>query len=52
MMAIGIMSAIKVNDSSYLSSAQLPGGEPLVGRGLHLRALTSKAAFRSLNLLE
>jgi prepilin-type N-terminal cleavage/methylation domain-containing protein len=52
MMAIGVVAAIKVNDGAYRSEAQLPGGEPLVGQGLHLRALMSKAAFRSLNLLE
>lgn len=52
MLAIGIMSAIKVNDHLYTSTAQLPGGSPIVATGLHLRALSSKAAFRSLNLLE
>ncbi len=52
MMAIGVISAIRVNGGSYHSEAQLPGGEALAGDGLHLRALMSKAAFRSLNLLE
>jgi hypothetical protein len=52
MLAIGIVAAIKVNDPLYTSTAQLPGGQPIVGTGLHLRALSSKAAFRSLNLLE
>jgi hypothetical protein len=52
MLAIGVIAAIKVNDHLYTSTAQLPGGLPIVGTGLHLRALSSKAAFRSLNLLE
>jgi type II secretory pathway pseudopilin PulG len=52
MLQIGVISAIRVNDDGYTSEAQLPGGVPIVGRALHLRALTSRAAFRSLNLLE
>jgi hypothetical protein len=46
------VSAIRVNDNGYSSEAQLRGGAPIVGTALHLRALTSRAAFRSLNLLE
>jgi len=52
MIHIGVMAAIKVNDPNYTSEAQLPGAPPEIGTALHLRALTSKAAFRSLNLLE
>jgi hypothetical protein len=52
MLQIGVVSAIRVNDNGYSSEAQLRGGEPIVGTALHLRALTSRAAFRSLNLLE
>ena len=52
MIRVGVMAAVKVNDPSYVTSAQLPGGLVITGRSLHLRALSSKAAFRSLNLLE
>jgi hypothetical protein len=52
MLQIGVVSAIRVNDDGYTSEAQLPGGVRIVGQALHLRALTSRAAFRSLNLLE
>ena len=52
MIRIGVVGAVKVNDSSYQTSAQLPGGGVHDGAGLHLRAISSKAAFRSLNLLE
>ena len=52
MLAIGVIAAIKVNDQLYTSKAQLPGGVPFEVTALHLRALSSKAAFRSLNLLE
>jgi hypothetical protein len=52
MLQVGVVSAIRVNDNGYVSEARLPGGLPIVGRALHLRALTSRAAFRSLNLLE
>ncbi len=52
MIRVGVMAAVKVNDPKYISTAQLPGGAVITGRSLHLRALSSKAAFRSLNLLE
>jgi hypothetical protein len=52
MLQIGVVSAIRVNDNGYATEAQLPGGLPIVGQALHVRALSSKAAFRSLNLLE
>lgn len=52
MLQIGVLSAIRVNDNGYATEAQLPGGLPIVGQALHVRALTSRAAFRSLNLLE
>ncbi len=52
MIHIGVMAAIKVNDRSYKSAAQLPGAPGLLATSLQLRALTSKAAFRSLNQLE
>lgn len=52
MLSIGVMAAVKVNDDTYISTAKLPGQQPLEARGLHLRSLVSKAAFRSLNLLE
>lgn len=52
MVRIGVISAVKVNDRAFRSRAQLPGGQVVEGQALHLRALSSKAAFRSLNLLE
>jgi hypothetical protein len=52
MLQIGVVSAIRVNDNGYSSEAQLPGGVPFIGTALHVRAMTSRAAFRSLNLLE
>ncbi|MDP2340497.1 MAG: type II secretion system protein [Deltaproteobacteria bacterium] len=52
MLRIGVISAVKVNDRGYQTTAQLPGGGELGGNGLHVRAVSSKAAFRSLNLLE
>ncbi len=52
MIRLGVVGAVKVNDPNYQTSAQLPGGGVHNGAGLHLRAMSSKAAFRSLNLLE
>lgn len=52
MLSIGIIAAVRVNDQGYRSEARLPGASPMIGEALHLRPLTSKAAFRSLNLLE
>lgn len=52
MLRIGVVSAIKVNDPNYTTSAHIPGGVEHSGVGLHLRAMSTKAAFRSLNLLE
>jgi hypothetical protein len=49
---VGVMSAMKMNDPTYRSKAFLPGGNQLSVTGIHLRALHTKAAFRSLNLLD
>jgi prepilin-type N-terminal cleavage/methylation domain-containing protein len=52
MVAIGVVSAVRVNDPNYRAPAALPGGNLFDGAGLHFRALRSKAGFRSLNLLD